>query len=98
MRRAGTIRKVIRKRIIPPQAPAVAAHFRSAANKIYDLAAQIESVARQLEPTWEGNSKNRFFADFAPTPNQVKNSADTLSRLAAEVEHIIVEIEIIANV
>ena len=66
-------RRLVKRTIRPPEVGGIAARFRSAANQIYDLAARLEGVARQLEPTWEGNSKNRFFADFTPTPSTLSH-------------------------
>jgi len=87
----------VKRTIRPPEVAGIASHFRSAANQVYDLAARLERVARQLEPTWEGNSKDRFFADFTPTPSQVRNCGDTLNRLASEIENITVEIDVREN-
>ena len=87
-------RRLVRKTIRPPEVSGIAARFRNAASQVYDLTARLENVGRQFEPTLEGNSKDRFFADFTPTPSQVRNCADTLSRLAGEIENITVEIEV----
>ena len=87
----------VKRTIRPPEVAGIASHFRSAANQIYYLAANLEGVALRLEPTWEGNSKDRFFADFTPTPGQVRNCADTLNRLAGEIENITVEINVLEN-
>ncbi len=90
-------RRLVKRTIRPPEVAGIASRFRNAANEIAGLAAKLEGVGRQLEPTWEGNSKDRFFADFAPTPSQVKNCADTLNRLAGEIENITVEIDVWEN-
>jgi WXG100 family type VII secretion target len=85
--------KVIRKVIHPPEAGAVAAQFRHAADQVDELAVNLESMGAALEPNWEGNSKNKFFAQFDPTPGQVQSVARTLRRLADEIERITVVVE-----
>jgi WXG100 family type VII secretion target len=90
-------RRIIKKRIVPPEASAYAAQFRKAAREVADLVAQLERTAGALENNWEGNSKNKFYANFAPTPGQLRSVVETLDRLAGEVERITVEIEVIEN-
>lgn len=89
--------KIIRRRIKPTEAGEIASRFRSAANRVSELAARLERAANELDPTWEGNSRDYFFADYAPTPTQLKTCAETLNRLATEIDSITVEQETVVN-
>jgi WXG100 family type VII secretion target len=90
-------KRIIRKIVKPEEAPEVANRFRKAASKIIELAERLDRVARDLEPTWEGNSKERFFSTFWSTPGQIKSSAEILNQMAGEIEQITITIEIVQN-
>lgn len=85
--------RIIKKRITPEQVYGIAARFRQTRDRVNQLTDEFERAGRELEPTWEGNAKNKFFAEYSPTPGQLRALADHLNHLAAEIEHITVEIE-----
>ena len=85
--------RIVKRRIVPPQAPEVAARFRQVADRVDGLGGELERVGGNLEPTWEGNSKNKFFANYSPVPGQIRSLADMLRQLANEIERITIEIE-----
>ena len=85
--------RTIKKRITPPEVYGIAARFRQAQARVNQLTDEFERAGRELEPTWEGIAKNKFFAEYSPVPGQLRALAEQLNRLASEIEHITVEIE-----
>jgi WXG100 family type VII secretion target len=88
------VRKIIKRYIKPPEVYGIADQFRRAADRVDGLGGDLDHVAAEMDPTWEGNSKNKFFANFRPIPGQVRSLANLLRHLASEVESITVEIDV----
>lgn len=85
--------RTIKKRITPSEVHGIAARFRQTRERVNQLTDEFERAARELDPTWEGNAKNKFFAEYSPVPGQLRALADLINRLAGEIEHITVEVE-----
>ncbi len=75
---------------VPAEAQAIAARWRGLATEIRDTAERLRSVGASLDSTWEGNSKQRFMAEFDAVPGNVAGCADLLESLATQVESITV--------
>jgi len=77
---------------VPGEAYAIAAGFRTEANRARALATQLREVGGGLESTWEGNAKNTFMNDFRPEPGNVESYAAWLEAQAQSIEHMTVTV------
>ncbi|GIL15522.1 MAG: hypothetical protein BroJett039_06950 [Chloroflexota bacterium] len=85
--------RTIKKRIKPEQVHDIAARFRQTRDRVNQMTDEFERAGRELEPTWEGNAKNKFYGEYSPVPGQLRALAELLNRLAGEIENITVEVE-----
>jgi WXG100 family type VII secretion target len=75
---------------VPPEAHGIAARWRALAKEIREISNSLQSVSASLNSTWEGNSKQRFMAEFESSPGNVAGCADLLESLASQVESMTV--------
>ncbi len=85
---AAPVYTVIRvpRTFVPSEAYAIAAGFRAEAGRVRGTAQQLRTTGNNLDSTWEGNSKNNFFAQFRPEPGNVESYAAWLEEKARNIE------------
>jgi uncharacterized protein YukE len=73
---------------VPPEAFEIAASFRTAADKIRQLSAELRSTGAALDSIWEGNAKNRFMDAYQSQPGDLESYAAWLDNAARQIEAI----------
>lgn len=71
---------------VPPEAHTIAAQFRTQAGVIRDQATALRKAKSTLDSSWEGNSKNKFMAEFDPMPGNLDSYAAWLEQAANKIE------------
>jgi uncharacterized protein YukE len=71
---------------VPPEAVALAARFRRAAEKLRGNGSELRDVSLGLDESWAGRSHDRFMLDFGPRPGQLKSVAQWLEAAARRLE------------
>jgi WXG100 family type VII secretion target len=74
--------------ISPPEAVEIAASFRTAAEKIRQLSAELRSMGAAIDSMWEGNAKNRFMDAYQSQPGDLESYAAWLDNAARQIEAI----------
>jgi uncharacterized protein YukE len=84
--------KKVKRTIIPPEAPRIAAEFRKSATEVRMQASRLRGVQGTLDSTWQGNSKNNFMSNFCSEPGNAESYASWLESKASEIENMTVVI------
>jgi uncharacterized protein YukE len=72
----------------PPEAHTIASQFRAKAGEIRAQAQNIRRGRSTLDISWEGNSKNNYFASLSPVPGDLDNYANWLEQKANQIENL----------
>ena len=70
------MRILVPRTFIPKEAESIASRFAKIASDLDAIANQVNGIAGSLENSWEGKSKNKFFADFNGAPANLRAVAD----------------------
>lgn len=86
------MRVLVSKTVIPKEASSIAARFDNIASRLDALAANLDQISGNLNNTWEGQAKNRFFADFSGEPSQLRSVAEYCRQSSRNVRRMKVTI------
>ncbi len=78
--------------IVPPEAHDIGRQLRSLARETQGLGRQAGSVLRDLDSTWQGRARERFFQTFGSLPSRTDGAGSQADRLAGQVETMTVTV------
>jgi uncharacterized protein YukE len=79
------MRVPVSKTFIPKEAHGIAAKYEKVAKELREIADQVNQLMNSLENSWEGNAKQRFFADYGSEVNNLRATADFCSECGKKI-------------
>jgi WXG100 family type VII secretion target len=76
------------REVRPAEAQAIGDVLAKAAQAVNDVAQELYRCRSALDNTWEGNSKDRFFATFESQPGRLEGLAARLDEHARQIRNI----------
>ena len=74
--------------VTPEEVHNVANQFSQASQESQDMIGRLESTMSNLEPQWEGMTKQRFYQEYQNWRNQMRNFVDLLNQISQELHAI----------
>ena len=82
------VRRLIEKK--PPEALMIAGELRKAAAHIRGLAPDLHRVKSNLDQSWNGRSRERFFEGYESKPTELEYLAEVILNHASAISEITV--------
>ena len=74
--------------VTPEEVHNVANQFSQASQESQDMINRLESTMSNLEPQWEGMTKQRFYQEYQNWRNQMRSFVDLLNQISQELHAI----------
>lgn len=84
--------KRVPRRIVPREAAMIANRYDKIANDLRQIADEMSHLLNTMEGGWQGNAKNRFFAEYGSDPSTLRATADFCNQCSRRIRSMTVTI------
>ena len=82
--------KKVPKTIVPREAGLIAGRYDKIAQELRQIADEMTRLMNEMEGGWEGNAKNRFYAEYGSDPSTIRATADFCSQCSRQIRSMTV--------
>lgn len=86
------MRVPVPKTFVPKEANRIANRYENVAKELREIADELSRLMSSLDNGWEGNAKQRFFADYSSEASNLRSTADFCSQCAKKIRSMTVTI------